>query len=47
MTAKVELPALPNARGVWMGGRKVQAQRDRQWWILKNEVSGTVSIEER
>jgi hypothetical protein len=46
VTAKVELPAFPASRGVWIGGRPVQAHREGQWWKLKNDVSGTVNIEE-
>lgn len=47
VTAKVELPAFPGSRGVWIGGKNVEAQRDGQWWILEKDVSGTMSIEER
>jgi hypothetical protein len=47
MTAKVELPALPGSRGVWVGGKHVQARREGRWWILKNDVSGKIDIEER
>jgi alpha-L-rhamnosidase len=47
MTAKVELPALPVSRGVWIGGKQVQAHREGQWWKLQNDVSGAISIEEQ
>jgi len=47
VTAKVELPAFPGSRGVWIGNKHVQAHRDGQWWKLENDVSGAISIEER
>ena len=47
VTAKVELPAFPGSRGVWIGGKQVQAHRDGQWWKLENDVSGTINLEER
>jgi alpha-L-rhamnosidase len=47
MTAKVELPAMEGASGVWVGGAKVKAHREGQWWTLEEDMSGTVKIEER
>jgi hypothetical protein len=47
MTARVELPAFPGSRGVWIGGKRVQAHRAGQWWKLENDVLGTSNIEER
>jgi hypothetical protein len=47
VTAKVELPAFQGSRGVWIGGKHVQARREGQWWKLKNEASGTIYVEER
>jgi hypothetical protein len=47
VTAKIELPAFSGSRGVWIGGKYVQAHRDGQWWKLENDVSGTINIEER
>ena len=47
MTAKVELPALEGSSGVWAGGAKVKAHREGQWWTLEEDVSGTITIEER
>jgi hypothetical protein len=47
VTAKVELPAFSGSRGVWIGGKNVQARREGQWWKLANDVSGTINIEER
>jgi hypothetical protein len=47
MTAKVELPALKGSREVWAGGAPVKAHREGQWWILEDDLSGTVKIEER
>jgi len=45
--AEVELPAFSGSRGVWIGGKHVQAHRDGQWWKLENDVSGTINLEER
>jgi hypothetical protein len=45
--AKVELPASPGSRGVWIEGRKVEAHRDGPRWILENDVSGKIGLEER
>ena len=47
MTAKVELPALEGSSGVWVGGAHVKAHREGQWWTLEEDLSGTVTIEER
>jgi alpha-L-rhamnosidase len=47
ITAKVELPALEGSSEVWVGGAPVKAHREGQWWTLENDLSGTVTIEER
>jgi len=47
VTARVELPALPGLRGVWIGSKRVRARREGRWWKLENDVSGTINIEER
>ena len=47
MTAKVELPALKGSSEVWVGSGPVKAHREGGWWILDNDLSGTVTIEER
>jgi hypothetical protein len=47
MTAKIELPALKESRGIWVGGVPVKAHREGQWWALEKDLSGTVDIEER
>src|SRR6202042_1330376 len=45
MTAKVELPELEGSTEVRVGGAPVKAHREGQWWILENDLSGTVTIE--
>ena len=47
MTAKVELPALEGLSEVWVGGARVKAHREGQWWALEEDLSGTATIEER
>ena len=47
MTAKVELPALEGSSEVWVGGAPVKVHREGQRWTLENDLSGTVTIEER
>jgi alpha-L-rhamnosidase len=47
MTAKVQLPALEGSRGVWVGGAPVKAHREGPWWTLEEDLSGTVTLEER
>ena len=47
VTAKVELPAFPSSRGVWIGTKNVPAHREGQRWKLENDISGTINIEER
>ena len=47
MAAKVELPAIEGSSEVWVGGAPVKAHREGQWWTLENDLSGTVTIEER
>jgi len=47
MTAKIELPALEGSSEVRVGGDRVEAYREGQWWTLEKDLSGTVTIEER
>lgn len=47
MTAKVDLPAASESTGVFIGGKKVEASLENSRWMLKDEISGTVSIEIR
>jgi alpha-L-rhamnosidase len=47
VAAMVQLPAFPGSRGVWIGGKQVQAHRDGSWWKLEKDVSGTANLEER
>jgi len=47
MTARIELPALDGSSEIRVAGRHVMAHRQGQWWIVEEEVSGTVEIEER
>jgi alpha-L-rhamnosidase len=47
MTAQVELPALEGSSEVWVGRAPVRAHREGQWWNLEEDLSGTVTIEER
>lgn len=47
MTARVEMPALEGSSHVSVDGAQVEARREGQWWILEEDVSGTVDIEER
>jgi alpha-L-rhamnosidase len=45
MTAKVELPAKGNSSKVLVNGKAVKAQRNGDWWILDQDVSGTSTIQ--
>jgi hypothetical protein len=45
--ARVELPAFPASRGVWIGSKQVQAHREGQWWSVESDVSGTIDLLER
>lgn len=47
MSANIELPALGNATQVLVNGKTAPATRKGVWWILTNEVSGSVKIELR
>jgi hypothetical protein len=47
MTAKVMVPALEGSSGVLVGGAQVKAHREGQWWTLEEDLSATVTIEER
>jgi alpha-L-rhamnosidase len=46
ITAKVELPALPGSSHLRSAGKPLAAHRQGSWWILDEDVSGTVAIEE-
>ena len=47
MTAEVRLPALEGSSEVRVGGARVKAHREGRWWTLEDDLSGTVTIEER
>lgn len=47
VTAQVRLPAFDRSHGVWSEGQPARAHRDGSWWVLDQEVSGKVSLEER
>ena len=45
MSARVELPAGNEAKGVFCAGEPASAQRKGLWWILDKDVTGAVSFE--
>jgi hypothetical protein len=45
MSARLELPSPPDAKGVSINGRPVPARRVGSRWMVDEEVSGIVSIE--
>jgi len=45
MTARLELPAHPDSKGVAINGRSVPAKRVGARWLVNEEVSGRVSAE--
>ena len=45
MTARLELPAHPNSKGVAINGRPVAAKRVGARWLVNAEVSGRLSAE--
>ncbi len=45
--AQVRLPAFDGSHGVWSEGQPARVHRDGSWWVLDQEVSGKVSLEER
>jgi hypothetical protein len=47
MTAEVNIPAAENSSGVFIGDRPVGAHRDGAWWILDEDISGSVKVEVR
>ena len=47
MTAKVDLPAASGTTGVFISGKKAEASLVNSRWMLKDEISGTVSLEVR
>jgi hypothetical protein len=47
MSARIELPARAGSSGVFLDGQPVRAHRDRQWWALVEEVTGTAQLEAR
>jgi hypothetical protein len=47
MTAQVEVPAVKNSRGVFLGGRPAPAHREGGWWVLDGEISGAATLEVR
>jgi len=47
MQGRVRLPAAKGSRGVWMNGQATDAHREDAWWVLDQDVTGTVSLEVR
>jgi hypothetical protein len=47
MSAEVQLPALPNATGVFVAGQPIAAKRSGGWWLLGKDVAGSIQIEVR
>ena len=47
VSARVELPASENTRGVLVGGRPARAHRAGAYWVLDEDVVGAVTIEVR
>lgn len=47
MTAKIELPASANSRGVFISERPVPARRAGSRWLLEDDISGTVTLDVR
>jgi hypothetical protein len=45
MSARVELPASNDAKGVFCAGEPASAHREGAWWILDRDVTGAVSFE--
>lgn len=47
MKANVKLPALPDSRQILIESRPVKAHREGSWWVLDEEVTGTLVVKER
>jgi hypothetical protein len=47
MTAQVNVPAVENSSGVFIGGKLAGAHRVGGWWILDDDISGRVTVEVR
>ena len=47
MRARLELPASNEAKEVFCAGKPASAHREGLWWILDQDVTGTVSFEVR
>lgn len=47
LSARIEVPAAPNATRVLLNGHRAAARRDGAWWILEQDVTGTAEIESR
>jgi hypothetical protein len=45
MNAKVHLPASEKSVSVWMNGKAIDAEKQGGYWIITDEVSGSVSFE--
>ncbi|NQX01509.1 family 78 glycoside hydrolase catalytic domain [bacterium] len=45
LSARVQIPAANRSQGVLLGGKPVAAHRDGSWWILEQDVTGTVALE--
>jgi hypothetical protein len=47
VTAQVQLPATATSTGIFVDGRPAAAKQTGGWWILANDVTGILLIEER
>ena len=45
MTARIELPATEDSQKILIDGNQAAAKRQGNWWILDENVSGTLSLE--
>ena len=45
MSGKIELPASPASKEVLASGKPVAAHREGNWWLLDQDVTGTVTLE--
>ena len=45
MSGKMDLPAGADSTGVFVDGKPVAATKVKDSWIVKDEVSGSVTVE--
>jgi hypothetical protein len=45
MTAQLNVPAVENSSGVFIGGQLAGAHRAAGWWLLDEDVSGAATVE--